>query len=140
MSRTILLCIVLMILTLSVFDSRQVRAQEPQGSGNVTGVVTDPNDKPIASFAVKLYQSQPRGIDSSRGKKSIDQPPAPGQMAEKLITTVTTDAQGRFTISKLKSGGYLLKGGSKNVGFIYQEVVIEPNKTNDLGRVKLVKT
>jgi hypothetical protein len=75
----------------------------------------------------------------NRRRNSLDQPPAPAELAEKLITTVTTDAQGRFSVS-LKSGVYLLKGGSKNMGFLYREEIVEPGKTNDIGRVKLVRT
>jgi hypothetical protein len=141
MSRNILLGIGLTLLALCAFDSRQAVAQDQGGTGNITGIVTDPNDKPMVGFSVKLYEQIAMGADNSgKRKKSIDQPPAPNQLAEKLLTTVVTDANGKFTISNAKTGAYLLKGGSKSQGFLYQEVIISKGQTNDLGRVKLVKT
>ena len=142
MSRNILLCVGLTLLALCAFDSRQAVAQDQGGTGNITGIVTDPNDKPLVGFSVKLYEQVAMGADNSgkQRKKSIDQTPAPSQLAEKLLTTVVTDANGKFTISNAKTGAYLLKGGSKSQGFLYQEVIISKGQTNDLGRVKLVKT
>jgi hypothetical protein len=137
MTRTPLLGIALISVALLALDSHQSRAAEPEGLGNVTGVVVDKNDKPMVGFAVHFHQNQPIGIGPQGGKKSVVGTPPPTELQEKLIATATTDAQGRFSASKLKTGAYLLKGGSPNVGHIYQEVIVESNKTVDLGKIKL---
>jgi Prealbumin-like fold domain len=139
MSRTLITGLVLTVLAVAALDT-PLRAQEPQGNGNLIGVVTDSNDKPMTGFAVKFYQSQPRGIDQPGSRRNLIDQPASSELAEKLITTVTTDAQGKFSAPNLKSGVYLLKGGSKNIGFLYREEIVEPGKTTDVGRIKLVKT
>ena len=138
MYRYALYCLALLLVA-GAFDSRLVRAADPQGSGNLTGIIADSNDKPMTGFAVKLYQSAAIGADSPAKKKTSFDQPAPSELLEKLVTTATTDAQGKFTISNVKSGGYLVKGGSKNVGYLYTEATVEAGKTTDMGRIKLVK-
>jgi hypothetical protein len=141
MPRKILLCLALTLLALCAVDSRQAVADDQNGVGNVTGVIADTTDKPMVGFSVKLYEQVAMGAQGGgQRKKSIDQTPAPTQLAEKLLTTVVTDANGRFSITNAKTGAYLLKGGSKSQGFLYQEVIIKKGETLDVGRVKLVKT
>ena len=139
MRRYTTLLAVLTILGLGAMHSRPVQAQEQKGPGRIVGAVADASDKPLTGFVLRLYSITPMSTDRPGSKAALDTP-APTMLVEKLVATVSTDAQGKFSFPNVNPGGYLLKGGSKNSGgIILNEVEVKPGETSDLGKLKLVK-
>ena len=57
----------------------------------------------------------------------------------KIVGKATTDASGKFTMQNIPAGLYRLEAGNKNMGWIYQDVNIEADKTVELNDLKLAK-
>jgi hypothetical protein len=89
MKRTLILMV---SMTAALVAVQTVRSEPQRGAGTLTGVVLGPDDKPVKHASVS-YQSA-----------AGDAPHA-----------VFTDAQGRFTITKLKSDDYDLRASAKGV-------------------------
>lgn len=108
---------------------------QPAEKGGVTGNVIALDGKPAAGFNVKLVKDVPlqmgrpgsgRGAGSGGGTKTIAQ--------------TKTDANGRFTFNGVEVGDYRIEGGNRNVGWLYEDVNIEANKTAEKKDIKLFKT
>ena len=86
-------------------------------TSSVTGTIRDVNGAPVAGFSTKLW----------------DRPRIPA----KLVATTVTDAQGRFEFKDISEGQYVLKGGSRVVGFIYMEVTLQGGIDTHVGVLRL---
>jgi hypothetical protein len=123
------------------------------GKGNITGMLKTHDDKPAASFNIKLTQDQPvsvgrpgRGKGKSGGWRDWAPGPlqgSPGGGKARIIATTTTDAQGKFAFNNVKcapeGSAYRLEGGNKNTGWIYYDVIVRPNQTTEVNDLKLAK-
>ena len=125
----------------------QTAAALQSGKGTLTGTVQTADGKPAVGLTLKLVQDIP--FDMRRpgsGKKrgtGLDDTGATrlqgGKERIKMVAQATTDASGKFTMQNIPEGTYRLEAGNKNVGWIYQDVTIEANKTIELNDLKLAK-
>ena len=133
----------LIAATLSVC-STPTQAEDAKGVGAVTGTIVDAKDQPIVGLTVRLVATTPmtsdRGPVGGKGSRSHDPfDQEPNQLADRIVARATTDAQGKFTMTGIPVGPYLLRGGTKSIGIIYEDVIVEADKTKDVGTLKLVK-
>ena len=118
-----------------------------EGKGNISGTVQTHDGKPAVGINLKLVQDIPidmRRPGGGKGKSTgLDDSGATGLQGGKPRTKqfaqATTDAQGKFTMNNVPAGTYRLEAGNKNMGWIYQDVTVEANKTTELNDLKLAK-
>ena len=122
-------------------------AQAEGGKGNLTGTVQTADGKPAVGLMLKLVQDIPFDMRRPGGKgksTGLGDTGATnlqgGKERTKTVAQATTDASGKFTMQNVPEGAYRLEAGNKNMGWIYQDVNIEPNKTVELNDLKLAKT
>jgi len=97
----------LMLLTLGVpFIGGLASAQSSGNTGSLGGSVTDPQGNPLVGAQVRYRSSSPSVAAGLRAT------PAPGE----TITsgTVSTDANGEFTVGNLPPATYTLCAGTPN--------------------------
>ncbi|HVT88242.1 MAG TPA: carboxypeptidase-like regulatory domain-containing protein [Tepidisphaeraceae bacterium] len=130
----LLLCMTLLTAPLAADDSA--------GTGTVTGTILDARNRPAADFAVYLVRDEP--VSAPRGPLNASaSPPAvqlPTRLAPQIIDRAVTDENGKFAFPVVPVGAYFLRGGDKQKGFIYLDVVVRKNQTTQLGRIKIGKT
>jgi hypothetical protein len=129
-----------MVLGLFSYAADSARAAQERGIGHITGIITDAAGKPLSGFSIKLQDMEgapptpPRRNSYSPGDPTpLQAPPSP------IVATTTTDAQGRFRFSNIRSGRYMMIGGSSSTGLLYKSVGVEANKTTDVGTVAINK-
>lgn len=119
----------LLLLTLLGADARD--------AGSVTGTIIGTKNEILQGFTVYLVQDEPLSVPRGQpGGKTADSAPAK-PLAEKVLDKAISDAKGNFKFSNVQRGAYLLRGGNKQNGFIYQPFTIEPNETKDVGKLKI---
>ena len=119
------------------------------GKGTISGTVQTHDGKPAVGLNLKLVQDIPIDMRRPGGGKGkgrstgLDDGGATGLQSgkprTKTIAQATTDAQGKFTMNNVPAGTYRLEAGNKNMGWIYQDVTVEANKTTELNDLKLAK-
>ena len=123
----------------------QTAAAMQEGKGTLAGTVQTSDGKPAVGLTLKLVQDIPidmrrpggkRGTNPNDGDASNLQA---GKPRTKNVGQATTDQNGKFTMQNIPAGTYRLEAGNKNVGWIYQDVTVEANKTTELNDLKLAK-
>lgn len=104
MRRALIVSMVLFVALIAA--QRAPAAPESSGSGVVIGVVIGPDDRPVA-HALVTYQSG-------------------GGTAPHVVHA---DAKGHFTISKLRSDNYELRGSGKGVFSQWENIAVRSGKT-----------
>jgi hypothetical protein len=84
--------------------------------GSFVGSVKSADGKPMANFTFKLVNEEPIGRNTKNKPKTG------------TIATITTDAQGNFSMPKVPVGAFLITAGNKDIGWLYENVYIEENK------------
>jgi hypothetical protein len=117
------------------------------GKGNLSGTVQTADGKPAVGLNLKLVKDMPidmrrpggKGKSTGMGDSGATGLQNKGGPRTKVVAQATTDASGKFTMQNVEEGSYRLEAGNKNMGWIYQDVSIEPNKTVELNDLKLTK-
>ncbi len=124
----------------------QVASALQSGKGTLTGTVQTHEGKPAVGLTLKLVQDIPIDMRRPGGKRKgtgLGDGDATGLQGGKervkTIAQATTDQNGKFTMQNIPEGTYRLEAGNKNMGWIYQDVTIEANKTAELNDLKLAK-
>jgi len=94
--------------------------------GSVTGRVKDNDGGPAAELLLRIVQDLPIGAGG------------PGGPREKVLAEPVTDKDGVFQVKDLKPGVYRVQAGNREIGWIYQDVEIEPERDIQID-LKLVK-
>ncbi len=142
---TIVAFVAIAVLALVARPSQAAMAEK----GQLAGTVMTADGKPAVGLVINLIKDIPRqmnrpgggsgtrGAGPESGAVDLQGKPAP---RSKVIAKATCDEQGKFVMQNVDVGGYRLEAGNQNIGWIYQDVAIEPNKTLELNDLKLVKT
>jgi hypothetical protein len=121
-----------------------------EGKGSISGTVKSDDGKPVVGLALRLEQDVPIGMNpggrgkAGKGKVSVGDSGARELQGKpnpnvKIVGRATTDQNGNFMFSNIDEGTYRLVAGSKQQGWIYQDVEVKPNEENKLGDMKLIK-
>ncbi|WP_428937558.1 carboxypeptidase-like regulatory domain-containing protein [Fontivita pretiosa] len=111
-------------------------AAQPQ-TGAIQGQVNDASGKPVPSLALRLQRFPQRDLQ----RNDSGQPPDPATLQDgrmQTVATAITDANGKFSMTNLKPGDYVLVGGNKSIGFVYHDVSVQPGQTTTV-QLTLVK-
>jgi hypothetical protein len=103
-------------------------AKPSKNKGWISGVVTDPDGKPVVGLEIRAEKNEPKTMGGGGGGP-------PSQKTWKAVT----DENGKFTLKELDVKDYMLVAGSNEVGWIYQDVNVEAAKVTDVGTLKLTK-
>jgi hypothetical protein len=94
--------------------------------GSVSVRVKNADGEPAVELKLKVVQDLPIGAGG------------PGGPREKVFAEPTTDKDGAFRVADLKPGSYRIQAGNRDIGWIYQDVEIEPEREIQV-QLKLVK-
>jgi hypothetical protein len=111
-------------------------AAQPQ-TGAIQGQVNDASGKPVPNLALRLQRFPQRDLQ----RNDAGQTPGPATLQDgrmQTVATATTDANGKFSMTNLKPGDYVLVGGNKSIGFVYHDVTVQPGQTTTI-QVALIK-
>jgi protocatechuate 3,4-dioxygenase beta subunit len=120
--------------------TRVQAADEKKTTGAVSGTVTDKDGKPVADVSVKLFsataakQHKPKqeADEPSTDKPAGDKPAAPKGDKPKPVADATTDKDGKFTMSDVPVGSYVLRVNVKGQGHATQKVEVQAGETADV--------
>jgi Carboxypeptidase regulatory-like domain len=107
--KSVLLAGTVLVLCASLIGASSVAAAPQGGSGVVTGVVLDADNKPVPN-AVITYQNS-------------------GGSAPHMAHA---DAHGHFTISKLKGDVYAVRATNNGMSSDWENVAVHPGKTRTI--------
>jgi hypothetical protein len=103
-------------------------------AAKLSGTIVDAAGAPLAGFTLDLVHIEPAAAPRSG---LLDG--SPDFFSERVIATQTTDPDGTFTFDNVPPGDYLLRGGSKETGFVYHDVKIKNTGPIDVGKLQAVK-
>jgi protocatechuate 3,4-dioxygenase beta subunit len=103
-------------------------AERAPGKGSISGTVKDGNGKPVVGLQLRLEVDDPVGARRGSGKGGT-----------RIVARATTDQNGNFSFTDLEPGNYRLVAGSKQQGWIYQDVEVRADDQTKLGDLKLTK-
>ncbi|HEY7091335.1 MAG TPA: carboxypeptidase-like regulatory domain-containing protein [Tepidisphaeraceae bacterium] len=87
-------------------------------AGSISGTIRGPTRAPAAGLTVMLAERRPGG--------------------GKIVAQTVTDAQGGLVFKGIPEGLYVLKGGSKAMGFVYMDVSVQAGQITDMGLITVV--
>lgn len=141
--------VVLALALCGLVATQWVSAAPPQ-KGSMSGRVLHADGKPASGIMLRVEKFDPRGAGGGgggggSGERGEFAPPDSGarglnMMGSKVIAQTTTDQNGDFNFKTIEAGGFMLIGGNKKLGWVYQSVTVEPNKETKLGEITLTKT
>jgi len=86
-------------------------------TGSISGTIKTPAGAPAVGLRIQLFENRQRG---------------------KLVAETVTDRNGHFEFKNIPEGTYLLKAGSKAIGFLYMEIQVRAGKNTEVGMVSLI--
>lgn len=142
-------------LLLSLSNAAVAQEAEKKQSGTVSGTVLDKDGKPASGVQVRLFHPFERGqrreaararqqqADPAAGADAKEEKPRQGdkpRRAErpKPVATATTDADGKFTMSDVPVGKYVVLAMIRGQGSARQEVEVTAGGTANV-ELKLKK-
>jgi len=137
MFRPSLLGIVLTLAVLAWLAAPATPATAQPQTGAIQGQVNDASGKPVPNFTLRLQRFPQRDLQ----RNHAGQTPGPASLQDgrmQTVATATTDSNGKFSMTNLKPGDYVLVGGNKSIGFVYHDVSVQPGQTTTV-QVTLVK-
>jgi hypothetical protein len=128
MLRSLSLAVLALALAVS-FTATRATAEE-QGKGTISGKVTNADGSAASGAQVRLMN--PMAKDKNKGEKPAaaeDKGEGKDKERAKPVAQTTTDADGKYTLSDVPAGKYVLQAGVKNVGRATQEVEVKAGET-----------
>src|SRR5439155_9123255 len=104
---------------------------------SIAGSVVDTDGKAVAGLELRLERVSHITVRPPGGNLKHKIVQLQTRPATPAIATATTDAQGKFSMTQIAPCSYRLVGGSKSIGWIFQNITVEPGKESKL-ELKLV--
>lgn len=138
------------LLGFSIISAHAEDAPAKAGKGTISGVVMNADNKPTAGASVRLIvppeggrHNRKDGKDGKDGKTLAADARSPEQLAKKdraagdkggrkmpaAVAEATTDAEGKFTMTDVPAGDYVILAMIRGAGRAHEKVKVEDGKT-----------